>query len=165
MIKQEQYDVWRKWALYLTKDINRADDLLHRVIESCIEKNLEESKWNNHYICQSISNEFKTDKKKEKSKKHQTVKTYDYIPEYKNSTEDEKYWEDPETNNKLAFLKKFIIKLPYPDQKLIHLHFFDGLSQRAIGREQGLSHIFINQKINKIKKTLLDEYNKENNKQ
>jgi len=65
---------------------------------------------------------------------------------------------DNETQKKIDCITNTILNLNQFERKLYQLHFIYGLSQRKIAREIDVSHLTINQRINKIKQKIRDSY-------
>jgi RNA polymerase sigma factor (sigma-70 family) len=66
--------------------------------------------------------------------------------------------DDDTTQEKLDCITNTILNLNQFERKLYQLHFIYGLSQRKIAREISVSHLTINQRINKIKQKIKDNY-------
>lgn len=155
------YKKWLNFSKIITNN-KEAEDLLHNLIIILIEKNVCQTKINDNYIFISLRNLFLT---RTTSKKNNMIDSnLDVSIQLENVVNtneldiEKMIQEDITKQKKLDTISKTIISLNQFERKLYQLHFIYGLSQRRIAREIGVSHLTINQRINKIKQKIKDNY-------
>jgi RNA polymerase sigma factor (sigma-70 family) len=154
------YKKWYNYAKIITNN-NEADDLLHNLIIIFIEKDLTEEKLSDNYVFISLRNSFLTRLKKNKIDYNIEVDLLlDNVLELTKEEVELIKQKDEDTQNKLDIISKVVGNLNSFEKKLYQLHFVFGLSQRKIAREISVSHLTINQRINKIKSKIKIEHHK-----
>lgn len=155
------YKKWLNFSKIITNN-KEAEDLLHNLIIILIEKNVCQTKINDNYIFISLRNLFLT---RTTSKKNKMIDSNLDISVELESVVNTNEWDieefiknDNETQKKIDCITNTILNLNQFERKLYQLHFIYGLSQRKIAREIDVSHLTINQRINKIKQKIRDSY-------
>jgi RNA polymerase sigma factor (sigma-70 family) len=161
MFIDKNYKKWLNYAKIITSN-KEAEDLLHDMIIVFIQKELPDEKMSDNYVFISLRNSFLT---RTTSKKNNMIDTnLDVSIELEsviNTNEldiQKMIIDDNTTQKKLDCITNTILNLNQFERKLYQLHFIHGLSQRKIAREIGVSHLTINQRINKIKQKIKDNY-------
>ena len=157
----KNYKKWHNYAKIITNN-KEAEDLLHNMIIVFIQKELPDEKMSDNYVFISLRNSFLT---RTTSKKGKMIDTnLDVSVELEsvvNTNEldiEQMIQDDIIKQSKLDCISNTVIKLNQFERKLYQLHFIYGLSQRKIAREIGVSHLTINQRINKIKQKIKQNY-------
>ena len=152
---EKNYNKWYNYSKIITSN-NSASDLLQDFVLIILEKKLPKEKLTDNYVFISLRNMFLTRVKK--TNKLPQVEINEDIQETLVIETNELNKEDIVFQKKLDTISKTIISLNQFERKLYQLHFIYGLSQRRIAREIGVSHLTINQRINKIKQKIKDNY-------
>jgi RNA polymerase sigma factor (sigma-70 family) len=163
MFIDKNYKKWLNYAKIITSN-KEAEDLLHDMIIVFIQKELPDEKMSDNYVFISLRNSFLT---RTTSKKNNMIDTnLDISFELESNINritgeldiEEMIQEDITKQSKIDCITNTILNLNQFERKLYQLHFIHGLSQRKIAREIGVSHLTINQRINKIKQKIKDNY-------
>ena len=157
----KNYKKWLNYARIITNN-KEAEDLLHDMIIVFIQKELPDEKMSDNYVFISLRNSFLTRTTSKKNKMVDTSLDISFeLESVLNTNEldiEEIIQEDIIKQNKIDCITNTILNLNQFERKLYQLHFIYGLSQRKIAREIGVSHLTINQRINKIKQKIKDNY-------
>lgn len=151
---ESNYKKWLNFSKIITSS-KEYEDLLHDLIIKLQE--VPDTKATDNYIFISLRNMFLTRLSKNKI-------NYDIdIDNYQNNLLDETEIlnlinEDKIKQDKLDSIACVVSKLSHFEKRLYQLHIIFGLSQRRIAKEIGVSHITINQRINKIKEKIRLDY-------
>jgi RNA polymerase sigma factor (sigma-70 family) len=158
-ITEKNYKKWLNYARIITNN-KESDDLLHDLFIRLITYNTDPNIINDNYIFISLKNLFLMRLKKDKIE----LEEEDTLTSLEaQETELEAILiEDNKKQSKLDCISNTILSLNQFERKLYQLHFIYGLSQRKIAREIGVSHLSINQRINKIKQKIIKNYESEN---
>jgi RNA polymerase sigma factor (sigma-70 family) len=149
-----------------------AEEVLQDLLLHMLEKGrTEPDKLNDSYIFISLKNRFLNYLNKEKNRKIDYIDRYSYwwSGDEANLTElledttqpediEELIKKNFEDQDKLNVITETILSLASYDKKLYQLHLIWGLSQREIAKKIGVSHMTINQRINKIKDKIKSNY-------
>lgn len=157
----KNYKKWLNFSRIITNN-KESEDLLHNLIIVFMEKDLPDEKMSDNYVFISLRNSFLT---RVTSKKNNMIDTNLDISFELESVINTNEWDieqmiidDDTTQEKLDCITNTILNLNQFERKLYQLHFIYGLSQRKIAREISVSHLTINQRINKIKQKIKDNY-------
>ena len=157
----KNYKKWLNFSKIITNN-KESEDLLHNLIIVFMEKDLPDEKMSDNYVFISLRNSFLT---RVTSKKNNMIDTNLDISFELESVINTNEWDieqmiidDDTTQEKLDCITNTILNLNHFERKLYQLHFIYGLSQRKIAREISVSHLTINQRINKIKQKIKDNY-------
>lgn len=157
----KNYKKWLNFSKIITNN-KESEDLLHNLIIVFMEKDLPDEKMSDNYVFVSLRNSFLT---RVTSKKNNMIDTNLDISFELESVINTNEWDiqqmiidDDTTQKKLDCITNTILNLNQFERKLYQLHFIHGLSQRKIAREIGVSHLTINQRINKIKEKIKNNY-------
>ena len=157
----KNYKKWLNFSKIITNN-KESEDLLHNLIIVFMEKDLPDEKMSDNYVFISLRNSFLT---RVTSKKNNMIDTNLDISFELESVINTNEWDieqmiidDDTTQEKLDCITNTILNLNQFERKLYQLHFIYGLSQRKIAREISVSHLTINQRINKIKEKIKNNY-------
>lgn len=157
----KNYKKWLNYSKIITSN-KESDDLLHSLIIKIIEREIPLDKINDNYIFISLKNSFLT---RTTSKKNNMIDSnLDVSIQLENVVNtneldiEKMIQEDIIKQKKLDCITNTILKLNQFERKLYQLHYIYGLSQRRIAKEIGCSHLTINQRINKIKQKIKNNY-------
>lgn len=151
---ESNYKKWLNFSKIITSN-KEYEDLLHDLIIRL--KDVPDIKATDNYIFITLRNMFLTRIKKNKI-------DYDIdIINYEDNVLDEveilnMIADDKIKQDKLDSIASVVSKLSHFEKKLYQLHIIFGISQRRIAREIGVTHIVINQRINKIKEKIKLDY-------
>jgi len=163
MFIDKNYKKWLNYAKIITSN-KEAEDLLHDMIIVFIQKELPDEKMSDNYVFISLRNSFLTRTTSKKNNMIDTNLDISFELESVINTNEldiqKMIIDDNTTQKKLDCITNTILNLNQFERKLYQLHFIHGLSQRKIAREIGVSHLTINQRINKIKQKIKDNYDK-----
>lgn len=162
----KNYNKWLKFSKIITNN-KSADDLLQDFVLIILEKKIPNEKLTDNYVFVSLKNMFLTRIKKKKieieeldQEKENSVLIENYLSV---ELKEELISDDSIMQNKIDVITETVLSLNQFERKLYQLHFIYGLSQRKIAREIGVSHLTINQRINKIKQKIKDNYDRKQN--
>ena len=166
IITEKMYKRWLNFSYVVCSNRDIGADILQDVILGMLEKEMIDDRITDNYMFISIKNKYlnylKKNKKKIEDDKHLNLYEND------NDIEDTTSYNDLEClleknildQKKLDILTDTILSLDCYEKKLYQLHFIWGYSQRFISRKIGVNHLTINNKINKIKIKIKENYEK-----
>jgi DNA-directed RNA polymerase specialized sigma24 family protein len=165
MITDQQYNKWLKLSIVICNNKQTAKDVLHELLITIIENDIEKEKLNDNYIFISLRNRYLKHINSEKKYNGNTVLINNDSEQIFSNLKDIDVNELDTNNNdyidhylvasqhtsKLKSIESVVMTLREYDQNLYKLHFIYKISQRKISRETGITLRSINNSINKIK--------------
>jgi len=169
-----QYRHWRIKALVVAEgDEYFADETLHYFLNK-LQKKVEaepEFEVNDNYVFIGLRNTYLYLMGKENTKRKNSKSYFDFVTSDSDGLDvtseeiEEELLKKQVQDNKLDAIKIVFKTLLNPfEQKLYKIHFEEGLSQRQMARQSGLSLAIIHYRIKIIKNKIKDYYEKNNNK-
>jgi RNA polymerase sigma factor (sigma-70 family) len=161
-IIDKNYKKWHNYAKIITNN-NNPSDLLHDTIIYFIDKDMPNNKLSDNFVFISLRNRHLNNIKKSKIEivdNNNSDFNEDLITQFIGDTLDYELVKnnDDMIQSKLDCITTTVLSLNQFERKLYQLHFIYGLSQRNIAREIGVNHLTINQRINRIKQKIRDNY-------
>lgn len=159
-ITDKDYKKWLNYSKIITNN-KEADDLLHDLIIRFIRYKTDPNIITDNYVFISLKYLYLT--KTKKNKKNILEYSNDLLSNVESDEIDIHSFinDNNDKQSKLDCISKTVLSLNDFERKLYQLHFIYGLSQRKIAREISVSHMVINERINRIKQKIKDSYEKE----